>query len=98
MEIENEFSFQSALSEKINLFLGAGFAVHAKDRDNRKLPTGGQLAKELTAHFKLHSGDGLDLTQIATILTATRRVDLRQYLIDRFTVGAFDDAYRAIEK
>ena len=51
MNIENEHLFNNALSTGINLFVGAGFSILAKDEDGNRLPLGSELSKELAAIF-----------------------------------------------
>lgn len=95
MNIENENSFLAALSNGINLFIGSGFSILAKDQHGRHLPTGPQLCAELIAQFKVPAN--LDLSQVATILNTTARDELWSYLQTRFTVGDFPREYGAID-
>ena len=96
MNIENENSFLAALSNGINLFLGAGFSIFTKDQHGRQLPTGSELREELIEHFKLPAN--LDLPQAATVLNSTARNEFRSYLVTRFTVGDFDPRYTVLER
>jgi tetratricopeptide (TPR) repeat protein len=98
MNIENQHTLQKALAEGINLFLGAGFSVLAKDAAGTALPVGGQLTKELTQEFNLTETDGLSLPQLCTILESEREGQLREYLRQRFTVRSFDSRYGALAK
>jgi len=95
MQIENENSLREALSNGLNLFLGAGFSVLARDKQGRKLPTGPQLLRELKARFRLP--ENLDLVQAATILKSTARKEFRSYLVQRFTVHGYDPLYGALD-
>jgi hypothetical protein len=95
MEIEHEFNFKKSITEGINLFLGAGFSVLAHDGEDEALPTGPSLTVELRMKFGLP--ENLDLPQLATILSRTRRVGLRDFLKRRFTVKGFNPLYHAIE-
>lgn len=70
MEIQQQNTLEHALKNGINLFVGAGFSILAKDADNRKLPTGGQLAAELANHF---SHNEIPLPQLSTILESTNK-------------------------
>ncbi|MFC1835203.1 SIR2 family protein [Thermodesulfobacteriota bacterium] len=96
MKIENENSFLAAMCDGLNLFLGAGFSLFAKDNQGCQLPTGSQLREELVEHFKLP--DTLDLVQAATVLNSIARREFRTYLLTRFSVKDFDAAYYALEK
>lgn len=52
MKIENENSLRHYLTDKINLFTGAGFSILAQDMDNKNLPLGSELNEELKIKFK----------------------------------------------
>ena len=54
VSIENENNFRSALSKGINLFLGAGFSVLAKNKDGSHLPLGEGLKDELSIILNYH--------------------------------------------
>jgi hypothetical protein len=96
MNIENENIFLAALSQGINLFLGAGFSVLAYDRHARPLPIGGQLAEEISKEFSLPRG--LDLPQLATILNSIDKKTFRAFLNARFAVGSHDALYSNLER
>lgn len=93
MEIENQASFKHALLHGVNVFVGAGFSVLAKDAAGRSMPVGGTLAAELRAEFDLQGTEDLPLPQLYTLLARTRRERVDAYLRDRFTVAKFDDRY-----
>ena len=97
MRIENESNFLAALSNGVNLFLGAGFSVLAEDKQGQALPSGSKLCEELIQEFGLPT-NLQDLTHVATILKNTAQREFRSYLNARFTVGNFDPLYKAIEK
>ena len=90
MEIQEQHSFEHALKNGINLFVGAGFSLLAKDVNNTFMPTGTQLSKELAEKFNLEE---YPLPQISTILEATRKREFYEYLTNRFTVSSFDTLY-----
>lgn len=96
MLIENEHNLLAALHNGINLFLGSGFSVMAKDAQGKVLPTGSQLREELVDHFEMPND--LALSQLATLLNSTRRADFRSFLNARFTVSSFDPRYEIIER
>lgn len=93
--IENEYSLQTAFREGINLFVGAGFSIHAKDCENKNLPLGQELAKELAFRFNKTQ---YDLVRISTLLEKTVRSEFYAYLIQRFSVKEFDPSYNALNK
>lgn len=98
MEIENQNIFFEALKKPINLFLGAGFSVLANDEQGRQLPEGGKLADELREKFNLEHLNNMDLAKLCTIINATKRDALRDFLVERFSVGKFDEHYKYIER
>lgn len=93
MKIENEHTLKSALINGVNLFLGAGFSVLAKDSSNKQLPVGGQLAQELAVTFNCPQ---MDLPQMATILEASKSKEFKEYLNNRFRVCSEDTLYTNI--
>jgi hypothetical protein len=70
------------------LFTGAGFAVGARDRHGRSLPSSEQMAKEL---WQLAFGDEpCDRSSLADLFDVAMRRDrdaVARYLDDRLTVG-----------
>ncbi len=96
MDIEREQALLHALRTDISLFAGAGFSVLALDRSGVALPTGRQLAVELRARFDVDPGGALDLSKLATIISATRRDEFRQCLTDRFSVASYDSRYESL--
>ena len=76
--------------------MGAGFPVLASDIEKNPLPTGINLASELSETFDV-SADGLDLPEICAIIESTRKSQLRAYLTRRFTVVDYDPRYHGIE-
>ncbi|MCI0659886.1 MAG: hypothetical protein L0220_02315 [Acidobacteria bacterium] len=98
MHIENENLFRNALGGGINLFLGAGFSLLAKDSNGEALPLGSQLATELVREFGLTDADTLSLPQICTIIEHSKKDRLRSYLKSRLTVGSFDSSYRSLQR
>lgn len=51
IKIENEHSLKEAFRSGVNLFVGAGFSVEAKNKKGDKLPLGKNLALELCEKF-----------------------------------------------
>ncbi len=97
MEIENRHSFLTALRNGVNLFLGAGFSILARNSAGSELPLGDALADELARHFSLRLGK-LKLSQVCTILESKQRAALREYLVGRFTVTEFDPRYSTLDR
>ena len=93
MKIENESTFIKAMAEGVNLFLGSGFSVLAKDGNGHPLPTGRQLLMELKERFHVKYADKLNLAQVCTILESNVGQEFYDYLSDRFTVAEYDVRY-----
>lgn len=98
MDIEREEGFLHALRTGVCLFLGAGFSVRARDREGAPLPTGGGLGSELRTRFEVDPGEELEVARVATVIGATKRDELRQFLTSRFTVGSYDPRYEVLTK
>lgn len=98
MKIEHENTFKQALKSGINLFVGSGFSILANDPQGNALPAGPELAKELVNTFNISHGAELSLSQICTILNASRKQELNNYLKRRFSVREFDARYSSLDK
>lgn len=96
IRFDNQSTFENSLKNGINLFLGAGFSILAKNTNGENLLIGRELADDLKNRFKI-TGD-FDLSQIATILESTRRQDFYDYLRIKFTIGEFDVRYNCLQK
>ncbi len=78
------------MKKGINLFVGAGFSVYAKDSKGNPLPVGSQLITELHRYVS----PGLrDLAKYCSVMERKNRSALYDYLTDRFHVSSFDDCY-----
>ena len=97
MRIENENTFLAACRHSVNLFLGSGFSTLAKDAQGQFLPVGSQLSNELQEVFGLKHLSNLELKKLCTIINATNRERLKDFLIKRFTVNEFDQRYENIQ-
>lgn len=79
-----------AMKKGINLFVGAGFSVYAKDSNGVSMPVGERLIKELHKNV----GAGLsDLPRYCSVMERKNRSALYNYLTNRFHVDSFDDSY-----
>lgn len=96
--IEHENTFRAIFSSGMNLFLGAGFSVMAKDESNNSIPTGLQLKDELISNFKLSRLNNLNLPQIATILEGSQKEAFHSYLRKRYNVSSYDKRYDFLDK
>src|SRR5258706_3454579 len=95
--IQNEYNFRTALEDGFNLFLGPGFSKLAQDQRGKMLPLSQELALELVEVFSLPRSLATDLTQVVTILDASRSDTLKDYLTSRFTVSSFDERYQILD-
>ncbi len=96
--IDNQNTFEKALLEGINFFLGAGFSILGKDIAGKNLPLGSELITELTEKFSLLKTGNLSLPQISTILKAKHADAFRSFLTERFTVSGYDKGYEQLER
>ena len=96
IEIENNNSLEHAFHQGINLFVGAGFSILAKDRAGKTLPLGRDLANELAEHFG--KPKYFELPQLCSILTSTAEGPFYEYLTNRFTVEYVDPLYYSLQK
>lgn len=90
MRIDYKETLIQAMKKGLNLFVGAGFSVYAKDADGVNLPLGNKLVEELHKHV----GPGLnDLPRYCSVMERKNRTALYSYLTRRFHVDSFDDTY-----
>lgn len=88
--IDYKDTLVQAMKTGMNLFVGAGFSVYAKDSNGVALPVGSQLIAELHQHV----APGLnDLPKYCSVMERKDRNALYYYLTDRFRVKDFDDSY-----
>lgn len=95
MDIENRNNLIDALTTGANIFVGAGFSLLAEDKQGRSLPLGWDLKTELEGQFQKKAST---LTQLATILKATKATAFSEYLTERFTVKKFSDKYKSLNQ
>ena len=93
MKIENEGAFTAAFRDGVNLFVGAGFSILAKNQAGHAMPLGFQLADELRSEFDEDKNKDLDLPKLCTVIDASRRQALREYLTSRCKVETYDSRY-----
>src|SRR5271165_1571445 len=98
MNVSNENTLRSALTDGFNLFLGAGFSVLARNARGQTMPVGNQLPLELGEVFGVAGADRLNLSQICTIIRSTRSLELDAFFGDRFRIENYDERYEHIEK
>jgi hypothetical protein len=94
MNFEGQNLFEESLRSGINLFLGAGFSILAKDQQGNFLPLGSTLCDELKIQFKI-AGD-FNLIQVASILEKTKRAEFYSFLNRRFSVAEIPSEYYCI--
>ena len=94
MKIEHEELFKAALSSGLNLFLGAGFSVCARNHSGATLPLGAELAKMLCKEFGLPDYYRDNLPNAARKIKANREVDLKAFFTKCYTVASWDARYR----
>ena len=85
--------FNQDIQNEINLFLGAGFSVYAKNKDNEFLPTGQHLCEVLKNEYNVF---GDDLQEVTSIIKAKFPGELEKFLIKKFTVDTYDSEYNNI--
>ena len=79
-----------AMKTGINLFVGAGFSLYAKDSSGNPLPTGNKLLDEL--HKNVGPGQN-DLARYCSVMERKNKSALYDYLTKRFHVESFDSCY-----
>lgn len=83
-------SLVHAMNTGINLFVGAGFSLYAKDLAGKPLPSGKALLNEL--HKYIGPGQS-DLARYCSVMERKNKSALYDYLTKRFCVSSFDECY-----
>ncbi|AQS94018.1 hypothetical protein BXQ17_08050 [Polaribacter sp. BM10] len=96
MEIELKDSLNKAITNGVNLFLGAGFSIYSKDIKGNNLPLGNKLSEELISKFKCPPIN--DLSKVCTIIDSTDSIGLKNFLVNRFSINEYDSRYESILK
>lgn len=90
-----ESLFKKALRDGINIFCGAGFSVEAEDGNEKKLPTGIGLLRELQEEFPAIE-KYTKLPRACTKLIQTDKTAFYSYLEKRFSVRKFSEKYLSL--
>ena len=97
MRIENQEMLKTVLRSGVNLFTGAGFSVLAKNIEEKELPCGGDLQKELVKFFALRdTWNNSTLEKLSSYLNKNFRDEFSAFLRGRFTVKSFDERYNVL--
>lgn len=97
MEIENEATFRTAVTQDINLFAGAGFSVCANGAIG-PLPVGAQLVEALRQQFPETQDYDLDLPELYAFLNSIAPDKLELLIRKWYRVQNFDPRYLALER
>ncbi len=97
LNITHEHTLRAALSDGINLFLGSGFSLLAKNKEAESLPLGATLKTKLIKKFSLTAVENLQLSQICAILEAANRTDFYNAIYDYYTVENYDAKYNSLD-
>ncbi len=98
MRIENEHIFDHSLKSGVNLFLGSGFSILAKNEKGFNLPIGDELKNELNQYFYNRNSTSLSLSQLVTNIKGKWRSDFYDYLMSRFFISSFSEIYNSLKK
>lgn len=88
--IDYKDTLVQSMKKGINLFVGAGFSLYAKDANGNPLPSGSMLLDEL--HKNVGPGQK-DLARYCSVMERKNKSALYDYLTSRFHVTAFDNCY-----
>lgn len=89
--------FCQALKRGITLFCGAGFSVLSYDKNNKALPLGDGLLKELKQKYDYIS-TYTSLSWACTKLSKNDKDSFYDFLEERFKVENYDELYNSIKK
>jgi hypothetical protein len=89
-------TLEAAFKTGVNLFLGAGFSLYARDHKNHNLPAGATLAAELINYFGLTELSSLSLDRLCEVMKAKDLEKFNEFLVNRFRVQTYDKKYDAL--
>ncbi len=93
IELSEKALFAEDLRNGVNLFLGAGFSVMAKNGNGEFLPDGKTLQAALVEELDLSDFSELDLQSLYAVAIQTDRDRVRKVVRDLLTVRAYDQRY-----
>ncbi|WP_144223318.1 SIR2 family protein [Mesorhizobium amorphae] len=98
LKIENEASLRAALKSEINLFVGAGFSILAKDKNSKFLPIGSALSEELCSEFNVQNLKDQPLPLISQIIKSKDKIRFNEFLMNRHRVKDYDERYNSLNR
>ncbi len=98
LKIENSASLSESLKREMNLFVGAGFSIYAKDKNGSALLTGPELVAALCKEFAHPSLVSHALPLVSQIIKSKDRARFNDFLVQRFRVVDFDQRHLSIGK
>lgn len=99
MRFDNKELFISLVSQYgMNLYLGAGFSVYAKNEGGEGLPLGNEINKRLIKEFGLKKDREYTLSQTCQKIKKNNKDMLDRFLKDTYRVKEFDDVYKELYK
>ena len=95
VRIESKTQFMNHVRNGINLLIGAGFSIGAKDINGHRLPLGNELLNELKEKFPKIKNFNV-LSKASLILEKSSKQEFYDYLRCRFDVSEFDEVYNVL--
>ena len=95
VKIESKTQFMNHVRNGINLLIGAGFSIGAKDINGHRLPLGNELLNELKEKFPKIKNFNV-LSKASLILEKSSKQEFYDYLRCRFDVSEFDEVYNVL--
>lgn len=94
---QSEYLLRRLQRNEVVLFLGAGFATEATNKNNEKLPTGHQLSEKIWKYLGMpDSFDGTPLTTMYDLLLnkGKKTSEIKNFLESTFIVKDFPEYYK----
>lgn len=99
VEFENEELFKHLVKNHgLNLFLGAGFSVYARNAEDEPLPLSNEINNQLIKLFSLPLNREMDLSLTCQKIKRDNKDALNMILRDKYKVCSFDEAYLKINR
>jgi hypothetical protein len=98
LPISESALFRQDLEGGINLFLGAGFSVLARNAAGGKLPLGDELKRVIVETIGLQQYEELDLAALYAVAASEERERVNSLLRDLYIVNYFDPRYDLLRK
>ncbi len=98
MNFKNEKTFKEMVSKYgLNLFIGAGFSILSKNKNDENLKTSIEITEDIISYFNLAKFRGHRLSKIISHLNKTKLGEFTHFLKEKYTIdNSYPKEYNSI--